>query len=86
VQVTLLNFQASLCSPSNKTVLNCRTPTIPSLALNVSLPFIPTTVTSVTHGTVPFHYSPQVGDGETSGGAIIHLSLPLNYADFVLFE
>ena len=81
-QVTLLNFGASVCTPVNASVPNCHTPTLPSLALNVSLPFKPTNVTSIDRGKLAFS-SIAALDGR---GWIIGTELPLDHGDFVLFE
>eukprot|EP00039_Didymoeca_costata_P030606 m.30479 g.30479 ORF g.30479 m.30479 type:complete len:944 (+) comp8204_c0_seq3:119-2950(+) len=67
--VTLLNFQAGLPLPS-----------IPTLQLNVSLPFQPASVASIEHGNVEFT-SKEIG-----GKFITSLTLPLQYADFIIFK
>ena len=71
--VTMLNFK-----PSSATVV---APPIPSVGLNVTLPFTPTKVTSVTHGALAFTTTAAI-----EGGNVVATKLPLKYADFVLFE
>jgi hypothetical protein len=71
--VTVLNFK-----PSSATVV---APPIPSVGLNVTLPFTPTKVTSVTHGALAFTTT-----AAADGGNVVATKLPLKYADFVLFE
>jgi hypothetical protein len=72
--LTVLNFKASTTVAA---------PPIPLLGLNVTLPFKPTKVTSVTHGALAFTATTT---GAPAGSIIVATKLPLKYADFVLFE
>jgi hypothetical protein len=68
---TLLNFGPGLPVPP-----------VTSLGLNVSLPFLPTKVESVEHGSLPFH-AMQAGGGSSH---VVRLTVPaLEFADFVKF-
>ena len=68
--VTILNFQAGQPVPS-----------VPALQLNITLPFKPATISSVEHGQVKQHDVSQKGSEW-----VIGVTIPLQYADFLLIE
>ena len=78
--VTLLNFRAAGC-----TAAGCITPVIPALALNITLPFKPTRITSTTHGPL-LSFSTRPTTTREGMGVVVAVTLPLATADFVLFE
>ena len=79
--VTLLNFKAGACTwPANPQTPVCTIPSVPSLALNVTVPFRPANVTSAEHGPLRF-------TTDASGGVFtVRVRVPLGAADFVLLE
>jgi hypothetical protein len=75
--VTVLNFRAAECDAE----WNC-IPPVSALPVNVTLPFKPNCVTSVEHGVQPFTVTSSI-DGTTH---YVSITLPLQFADFLLYE
>ena len=71
--VTLLNFQAGQPVPP-----------VDSLQLNITLPFKPSTISSVEHGILAPSELIPIGGGVQTKEWMVSLSLPLEFGDFVL--